>query len=104
MSALHRVVRVLFKVQDVLMFSLSWLLDVAGATSHPFLPAWEIPSNDNDNFTSTELTSGDEFSFVEEKLHASLPNVTLLCVTRYEIGVWCDQVVVCERLSRLYAL
>jgi len=70
----------------LLTLILCWVVGVGGI-SHPFPAAWEIPANDNDNFTSVELTSGDEFSFVEEKLHASLPNVTLLCVTRYEIGV-----------------
>ena len=68
----------------LLTLILWWVLGVGGI-SYSF--PWEIPANDNDNFTSVELTSGDEFSFVEEKLHASLPNVTLLCVTRYEIGV-----------------
>ena len=49
-------------------------------TRHPFPPHWHVQSSDN--FTQEDLTSGPEFDDVQQRLHDSLPDATLIRVTR----------------------
>ena len=53
---------------------------VWNAVRHPFPPHWHVSSMEN--FTQEELTSGPEFEDVQQRLHASLPDATLIRVTR----------------------
>ena len=57
----------------------------------------------SDNFTEEHLTSGPEFNDVQHRLHASLPDATLIHVTRYVRVVQARQEhVACFSLTRRF--
>ena len=74
---------------------------VAFACRHPFPPHWQVSSSDN--FTEEHLTSGPEFNDVQHRLHASLPDATLIHVTRYvRVVQACQEHVACFSLTRRF--
>ena len=52
---------------------------------HPFPLEWDVHTTAN--YSSVELTTGDEFARVQSQLHASLPRAKLIRVTRC-VCVW----------------